>query len=132
LIVKGALMPAKFGIAAGKVAPFAGLFVDPTLMVAEDPAFSRQIPPGCAVDPKLPRPATQLDFPVSPAAILPCVPSAPLVAPGIAFRPPKLLRPADQLDAPLLPRDGFIPGGVAVESELDEAALPDCQIPYSW
>ncbi|MGA3131728.1 MAG: hypothetical protein ABSD59_13060 [Terracidiphilus sp.] len=125
-------MPAKFGITAGRVTPFAGLFVEPVLAVAENPPFSRQIPPDCTVDPKLPRPATQLDFRVSPSATLPFVPSAPLLATGIAFRAPKLPRPADQLDAPPLARDGFVPGELAVESELDEAAPPGCQIPNSW
>ena len=115
--------PLKFGEAVGTEAPFAGLFADPAPVASENPELSRQIPPACAVDPKLPRPATQLDFPVSPAAVPPVVPTAPLVAPGILPFVPKLPRPDDQLDAPLLAGDGFAAGEVAVASERDEVVL---------
>jgi hypothetical protein len=60
LIVKAGAAPLKFGDAARTYAPFAGLPAA-LLFVADNPDVSRQIPPACTVDPKLSRPAIQLD-----------------------------------------------------------------------
>ena len=57
-----------------------------------------QSPLCCAEDPKLPRPAVQLEEPEERIAELPGFVPALAVAPG--FCAPKLPRPADQLDTP--------------------------------
>jgi hypothetical protein len=121
-------VPVNPGIANEKAVPFAGFPVDALLVVPEGPALSRQIPPGCTVDPKLPRPATQLDRPELPAAAPPA-PSAPLVAAGIAPVVPKLPCPADQLDAPAITRDDLVAALFAVELERDEIVPTGCTIP---
>jgi hypothetical protein len=123
LIANAPVRPVKFSDAEGAYAPFAGLLVDLPCMVAENPDPSRQIPPGCALHPKLPLPATQLEEPELAAPPL-VDPSAPLLAPGIAFCAPKLPRPADQLDAPLPSGDGFAAGELAV--------APGCGVAFCW
>ncbi|MCL5669832.1 MAG: hypothetical protein M1423_00795 [Acidobacteria bacterium] len=109
------------GIANEKTVPLAGFLVDALLEVSDGPALSRQIPPCCTVDPKLPPPATQLDCPALPAA--------PLVAAGIAPVVPKLLCPADQLDAPEIAPGDLVAVLFAVELEREEIAPTGCTTP---
>ncbi|MGC9158505.1 MAG: hypothetical protein ACP5FH_05895, partial [Terracidiphilus sp.] len=125
----------KPGIANEKTAPLAGFFVDALPDVFDGPALSRQIPPCCTVDPKLPRPATQLDCPALPAATpapaSPPAPAAPLVAAGIAPVVPKLPCPADQLDAPEISRGDRVAALFAVELDCEEIAPTGCTTPVS-
>ena len=76
--------------------------VDPPFAGAGGTPLSRQIPPGCAFAPKLPRPATQLEEPLESA-----LPPAPFAAPGSAFCTPNSPRPGDQFDRPLPPPAAF-------------------------
>jgi hypothetical protein len=119
----------KLGAAPGEYAAPAGFFADPPPAVTDDPTLSRQIPPGCAADPKLPRPATQLEEP-EPLVVAPLVvPSSPLAAPGMAFAAPKLPRPADQPEAWVLSGAAFVAGDPEAAPEGGAVALPLGRLP---